>query len=121
MASSVGDGGQFAGTQQTGQAAGIPLVGLERGTGLFGNEGRSGDQAGDFELFEATRDTKTAGTGFVSELQGGLWMSFADAMDGLFQGLEVIGDGAEVAELAVATGFGDSDDDGVLMDIETDV
>jgi len=115
------DGGQFASTQQTGQAAGIAFVGLERGAGLFGNEGRSGDEAGDFELFETACDTKTAGTGFVSDLKDGVGMSFADAIDGFFQSLEVIGDGAEDADLAVATGFGDSDDDGVLMDIETDV
>ena len=48
-------------------------------------------------------------------------MSFADAIESFFQSLEVIGDGAEEAELAVATGFGNGDDDGVLMDIETEV
>ena len=39
----------------------------------------------------------------------------------LSQSLEVIGDGAEVTDLAVASGFGNGDDDGVLMDIETEV
>ena len=37
----------------------ITFVGLERRTGLFGDEGRGGDQAGDFELFEAACDTET--------------------------------------------------------------
>jgi hypothetical protein len=48
-------------------------------------------------------------------------MSFADAIESFFQSLEVIGDVAEKAELALAAGFGNGDDDGVLMDIETEV
>jgi hypothetical protein len=100
------DGGQLAGAQETGQAAGIALVGFEGRTRLLGNERGSGDQTGDFELLEATRDTKTAGPGFVSDLQDGIGMSLADAIDCFFQSLEVIGDGAEDADLAVATWFG---------------
>ena len=115
------DGGQFAGTQQTGQAAGIAFVGLERRTGLFGNEGRGGDQAGDFELFEPARDTEPTGTSFISGLQDGVGMGFADPVNSLFQGLEVIGDSAKDADLAGAARFGDGDDDGVLMDIKTEV
>ena len=62
------DAGQLAGAQETGQAPSIALVGFEGRTRLLGNERRSGDQTGDFELLEATRDTKTAGPGFVSDL-----------------------------------------------------
>jgi hypothetical protein len=35
--------------------------------------------------------------------------------------VEVIGDGAEDADLAFGTRFGDGNDDGVFMDIKTDI
>jgi len=115
------DGGQFTGAQQAGQAAGIPFISFEGRARLFGDEGRSGDQAGNFELLETAGDAKAAGAGFIGDLEDGAWMSFADAVESFLQSLQVVGDGAEDANLAVATGFGDSDDDGVFMDIETDI
>ena len=40
---------------------------------------------------------------------------------GPFQPVEVIGDGAEKAELTFGTGFSDGDGDGVFVDIEAEV
>ena len=115
------DGGQFPGAQETGQTAGVAFVSFEWRAGLFRDEGRGSNQTEDFELFETTSNAKAAGARFVSDFQDGLGVSFADALQSFLQSLEVIGDGAEDANLAVATGFGDRDDDGVFMDIETDV
>ena len=52
-----------------GPACAGPFVGLEWGAGLFRDERRSGNQAGDFELFEAPSDAKAAGAGFVGDFQ----------------------------------------------------
>jgi len=115
------DSGQFTSTQQTGQAAGIAFVGFEWGSGLFGDERGRGDQARNFELLETAGDDKTARTGFIGNFQNGARVSFADALQSFFQSVEVIGDGAEEADLAFGTRFGDGDDDGVFMDIKTEI
>jgi hypothetical protein len=115
------DSGQFTSTQQTGQAAGIAFVGFEWGSGLFGDERGRGDQARNFELFETAGDDKTARTGFIGNFQNGARVSFADALQSFFQSVEVIGDGAEEADLAFGAGFGDGDGDGVFVDIKTEM
>ena len=115
------DSGELSGAQQAGEVARVAFIGFERGTGLFGDKGRSGDQAGDFELFKAAGDAEAAGAGFIADLQLRVRMSFTDAAKRLLQCVHVIGDGAEEADLALGTGFGDGDGDGVFMDIETDI
>ena len=115
------DGGQFAGAQEPGDGAGVAFIGFKGRAGLFGDEGGSGDEAGDLELLEAAGDAEAAGAGFVGDLQAGAGMSFADAAQGDFQAAQIMGDGAEVAELALGTRFSDSDSDGVFVDIETEI
>jgi hypothetical protein len=115
------DGGEFTGPKEPRDGTGIPLIGFERGARQFGDEGRSGNQTRDLELFEASGDHKAAGTGFIGHLQEGTRMSFADAAEGFFQALDIIGDGAEDTDLTLRSGFGDGNGDGVLMDIETEV
>ena len=92
--------------QQAGEAAGVAFISFEGSTGLFGDEGRSGDQAGHVELFEASSDAEAAGAGLVGDLERGAVVSFADTAQGFFQGVEVVGDGAEEAELALGTALG---------------
>ena len=48
-------------------------------------------------------------------------MRLADAGQGLLQGVQVVGDGAEEADLALGPALGDGDGDGVLVDIQTEV
>ena len=115
------DGGEFPRAQEAGEGAGVAFVGLERGAGLFGNEGRSGDHAGDVQLFEAPGDDKAAGASLVGDFQVGVGMSLTDAVEGNFQSPQVVGDGAEEAQFAVAALLGDGDGDGVLVDIETEI
>ena len=82
------DGGEFAGAQQTGDGAGVALVGFEGRARLLGDEGRGGDQAGHLELLEATGDAKAAGARLVGDLQFGAWVSFADACSARSPGRE---------------------------------
>ena len=70
---------------------------------------------------EAAGDAKTARAGFVGYFQFCVGMSFVDAAQSLLQSMEVIGDGAEEADLALGTGLSDGNGDGVLMDIETEM
>ena len=48
-------------------------------------------------------------------------MRFADAGQRFLQPVDIIGDGAEEADLAFGAGFGDGNGDGVFMDIEPDI
>ena len=48
-------------------------------------------------------------------------MGFTDTAESLLQGLHVIGDGAEEADLTLGTGLSDGDSDGVFVDIQTEV
>lgn len=48
-------------------------------------------------------------------------MSFADSAEGLFQSAQVVGNGAEEADLAFAAGLGNGDGDRVFVDIETQI
>lgn len=115
------DAGEFACTQESGDGAGIALIGFERRARLFGDQAGSDDEAGDFELGEATGDAKAAGAGFVGDVELSARVSFADAGQSLFDGMEVIGDGAEDADFALGPRFGDGDGDGVFVDIETEI
>jgi hypothetical protein len=115
------DARQFASTQKAGESAGIPFVGLEGSARLPGDEGGSGDQAGNLELFEPSRDHKPAGSSFVSDLQLRTRMRFADATQDFFDGVQVIGDRAKGADFAFGTGFGNGDGDRVFVDIEAQI
>jgi len=50
-------------------------------------------------------------------------MSLANAAQGLFQSIDIIGDGAEEADLAFGAGVGDGDGDGdgVFVDIKAEL
>ena len=108
------DGGEFPGAQQAGQTPSVTLVGFEGRPGLLGNERRCGHQARHLELLEATGDAETAGAGFVGDLQGFAGVRFADAGQGLLEGVQVVGDRAKEADLALGTGLGDGKSDGSL-------
>ena len=115
------DAGQFAGAQEPSNRAGVAFIGLEGRAGLLGDEGGSGDQAGHLKLLEPPGDAKTAGASLVGNLQECPGVSFADAAQGHFQAAQVIGDGAEEPDLVAEAGRGDSDGDGVFVDIEAEI
>ena len=48
-------------------------------------------------------------------------MSFADAAEGFFQALVIIGDRAENTDLAFGGRFSNGDGDGVFVDIQAEV
>ena len=85
------DSGELSGAQQAGEVAGVAFIGFERGAGLFGDEGRSGDQAGDFELLQSASNAEAARTGFIGDFP--LRAGVKDALDGL----DGVGNGAEKA------------------------
>jgi len=72
-------------------------------------------------LLESAGDAEPAGASFVGDLQAGAGVSFADAVQGLLQGVQVVGDGAKEPDLALGAGWGDGEGDGVFVDIETGV
>jgi hypothetical protein len=72
-------------------------------------------------LLEPASDDKAARARFISNLQFGAWVSFADASQRALHSLNGIEDGAEEADLAFGPGFGNGDGDRVFMDIETKV
>jgi len=91
------DSGELSGAQQAGEVAGVAFIGFERGAGLFGEEGRSGDQAGDFELLQSASNAEAARTGFIGDFPLRAGVSLADADRDALDGLDGVGDGAEKA------------------------
>jgi hypothetical protein len=112
------NGGELSRAQQSGYGPGVALIGFKGRAGLFRNKGRGSNQAGHIELFEATGDHKPARAGFVSDLEVGPGVSFADSAEGFLEAVDIIGDGAEGANLALGAGFSDGNRDGVFVDIE---
>ena len=72
-------------------------------------------------MFEAAGDAEAAGARFVGDLQACARMGLADTGQGLFQGVQVVGDGAKEADFAGTPGGSDGDGDGVFVDIEPEM
>jgi hypothetical protein len=72
-------------------------------------------------LLEAAGDAETAGAGLVGGLQLGVRVSFAQTGHSPFQGVEVIGDGAQEADFAGRSGGRVGQSDRVFMDIEAEM
>jgi hypothetical protein len=58
-------------------------------------------------------DAEAAGAGFVGDVEVGAGMGFADLGQDLLQGMEIVGDGAVEADLALGAGFGQGEGEGL--------
>lgn len=72
-------------------------------------------------MLETPGDPEPAGTGLAGDLQLSAGVSLANSTQGFLQRMEIIGDGAEEADLAFGVRFGHRAGDGVLVDIQTDI
>src|SRR2546427_4990078 len=93
----------------------VAAIGLDAIAGADGDEGGRDDRAGDAELGELPVQRVAAGAGFVADAQA---LRRAEPAEELAQGLRLVRNGAERADLAVRFGNGDRDRGGV--DIKTD-
>ena len=111
------DLGQVSGAVKVGQFGGVTAVGFDAASGLDGDQRRSDDDALPSGGFELTSQAEACGSGFVAAGHRGLW---SETSENFGQGSEVVRDGGQDFGVDAAL-VGNGDDNGVLVNVETDV
>ena len=112
-------GGQLPGPMQAGQLERVAPVGLHSVPGAARDQGRGDDRAVDLQLGESPRQDKAGRPRLVTDPQFRPRMSLAQFGEDLFQGVQIVGDGAVKADFA-APAFGQGHGDVFGVDVESD-
>jgi hypothetical protein len=113
------DGGQLAGTVQASQLHGVAAIGLLVRTRWLGNLRGGDDDAVDPALLHPAVQDEAGRAGFIGHVQ--LERLATDLGDQPLKRVQGVGCRTIAANLPATAGFGDGDNDRILVDIEAHV